>query len=390
MQVSVRESQDPKSSVLRVCHIASGDLWAGAETQVASLLWALNRDPLVEVRAILLNKGVLYQRLMASNVTTEVLDEQVLGSFEITRRLYQFCKDWKPHVVHTHRYKENCLGGLAARCANVPVVVHTAHGINEALSGWKNVKWKMNSFLADQVTKRVASGLIGVSEEISSILRERFPALNVTCIHNGIPSHATAGIGEGELTRERVGVERTAFVVGAVGRLTPVKGIEYLLEAVSQLSNDEDVPSIQVLIVGDGPSRTALGALSRRLGIDERVRFMGERHDVPQLLRLFDVFVMSSLHEGVPMALLEALAAGCPVIASAVGGIPEVVRDGQDGILVTSRDAVSIAKAIRTLYSSSSLRERFRLEGPQRVAAEFTAERMVRRTKQFYLNLVKP
>jgi len=97
------------------------------------------------------------------------------------------------------------------------------------------------------------------------------------------------------------------------------------------------VPSIQVVIVGVGPSRTALEGLAQRLGISERVRFMGERQDVPRLLGLFDIFVMPSLHEGFPWRLLEALDAGCPVIASAVGGVPEVVRDGIDGMLVPSR-----------------------------------------------------
>ena len=378
-----------KLSGLRVCHVASGDLWAGAEVQLASLLYEFKKDSFLDVRAILLNKGILYDLLTAYGIPTQVLDERVLSSVEIAKRLYRFNKDWKPHVVHTHRYKENCLGGLAASCARVPVIVHTVHGIHEALAGWENIKWRLYLLIARQITRWVASGLIGVSLEIASILKKTFAGLEVVCIHNGIQCDAVAEIRGAEVTGETVGIRAGAFVVGTVGRLTPIKGIEYLLQAVSLLVREQTVPSIQVVIVGVGPSRTALEGLAQRLGISERVRFMGERQDVPRLLGLFDIFVMPSLHEGIPMALLEALDAGCPVIASAVGGVPEVVRDGIDGMLVPSKDPAAIADAIQALYASQPLRARFQKAGPERVVTEFNAERMASCTKEFYVNLVK-
>jgi L-malate glycosyltransferase len=378
-----------KLSGLRVCHVASGDLWAGAEVQLASLLCEFKKDPFLDVRAILLNKGVLYDRLTDYGIPTQVLDERVLSSVEIAKRLYWFNKDWKPHVVHTHRYKENFLGGLAASCARVPVIVNTVHGIHEALAGWENIKWRLYTLIARQITRWVASGLIGVSVEIASILKKRFPGLEVICIHNGIQYDAMAEVSGAEVTRESVGITDQAFVVGTVGRLTPIKGIEYLLQGVSLLVHEQTVPLIQVVIVGIGPLRTELERLAQRLGISERVRFMGERQDVPSLLGLFDIFVMPSLHEGIPMALLEALAAGCPVVASAVGGVPEVVRDGKDGMLVPSKDPAAIAEAIQALHASQPLRARFQQAGPERVVTEFGAERMASCTKDFYVNLVK-
>lgn len=374
---------------LRVCHVASGDLWAGAEVQVATLLSEFKKDPSLDVCAVLLNKGVLYERLTALGISTQVLDECELNSVEIARQLYFLTKNWRPHVVHTHRYKENCLGGLAASCAKVPVIVHTVHGIHEALAGWENIKWEVYSMVARQVTRRVASGLIGVSIEIASILRKQFPNMEVACIHNGIQRDAVTEMVETGITRERIGVREPAIVVGTVGRLTPVKGIEYLLKAVALLGHERVVPPVQVVIIGGGPLRTSLQELVQSLGIEERVRFLGERHDVQRLLSLLDVFIMPSLHEGIPMALLEAMAAGCPVIATAVGGVPEVVRDGRDGMLVPPRDPVALARAIEVLHASQSLRERFGSAGPERVAIEFSAGRMASRTKEFYLSLVK-
>lgn len=377
-----------RPGALRVCHIASGDLWAGAEVQTAQLLTELKRDPTLHVEAIVLNRGVLYDCLVDVGIKTHLFDEGVLGSFELARRLYRFNKAWRPDVVHTHRIKENCLGGLAAACSNVPVIVHTVHGIQEALTGWEHVKWKCYSAVSGQVTRVVASGLIGVSFEISSFLKEKFPNLRVACIHNGIMNGVQGGANEPGMTRNHMGLAGSAFVVGLVGRLSPVKGIEYLLRAVSLLVNEQGMESIQVLIIGGGPLQKSLEALSGSLGIAAHVTFLGERHDVPSLLSLLDVCVMPSLHEGIPMALLEAMRAGCPVIATAVGGIPEVLRDGIEGMLVPSKDPKALAQAIGAMYASMPDRERFSHAGQERVAADFGSERMASRTKDFYMDLL--
>ena len=146
--------------------------------------------------------------------------------------------------------------------------------------------------------------------------------------------------------------------------------------------------SIQVLIIGGGPLQSSLEALSGSLGIAAHVKFLGERHDVPSLLSLLDVCVMPSLHEGIPIALLEAMRAGCPVIASAVGGIPEVIRDGKEGMLVPSKDPKALAQAIGAMYASTPGRARFSRAGRERVAEAFGSERMALRTKDFYLDLL--
>ena len=377
-----------RPGALRICHIASGDMWAGAEVQAAQLLMEFKKDPALHVEAILLNKGQLYDRLVASGINTHLLDEGVLSSFEIARRLYHYNKCWRPDVVHTHRYKENCLGGLAAAFSNVPVIVHTVHGVQEALAGWENVKCKCYSLVSSQVTRRVASGLIGVSLEISSLLREKFKNTRVAYIRNGMMDGVLAETDEPSITREQIGIVGPAFVVGVVGRLSPVKGIEYLLRAVSLLVNEQGMQSLQAVIIGGGPLQKSLEELSGGLGIAAHVKFLGERQDVQSLLGLLDVFVMPSLHEGIPMALLEAMRAGCPIIASAVGGIPEVIRDGKEGMLVPSKDPESLAQAIGAMYASASDRVRFRRAGMERVATEFGIERMALRTKEFYRDLL--
>jgi glycosyltransferase involved in cell wall biosynthesis len=227
-----------------------------------------------------------------------------------------------------------------------------------------------------------------VSLEISSLLREKFTNTRVACIRNGMMDGVLAGTDELSITREQIGIVGPAFVVGVVGRLSPVKGIEYLLRAVSLLVNEQGMQSIQAVIIGGGPLQKSLEELSGGLGIAAHVKFLGERHDVQSLLGLLDVFVMPSLHEGIPMALLEAMRAGCPIVASAVGGIPEVIRDGKEGMLVPSKDPKALAQAIGAMYASTPNRARFSRTGQERVAAEFGSERMASRTKDFYMDLL--
>lgn len=382
----VRDSLKP--GTLRICHVASGDLWAGAEVQTAQLLSELKKDSSLDLAAIVLNKGVLHDRLASIGINTQLVDESVLNPLEIARRLYQFNKRWRPNVVHTHRYKENVLGGLAAAWSNVPVIVHTVHGLQEAFQGWEHVKLKCHALIANQVTRMVASGLIGVSQEIESHLRREFPHIRVSCIRNGITGVTPGGVNMPGPTRKSIGIEESAFVLGSIGRLTTIKGIEYLLRAVALLVKERKLMPIHVAVIGGGPLQKSLETLSAELSITEHVRFLGERQDVPNLLRLLDVFVIPSLHEGIPMALLEAMRAGCPVIASAVGGIPEVIRDGKDGVLVPPRDPGALARAIELLYASVQDRMRLSHAGRARVEAEFDAERMAELTKEFYRTLL--
>jgi glycosyltransferase involved in cell wall biosynthesis len=210
----------------------------------------------------------------------------------------------------------------------------------------------------------------------------------VSCIRNGITAVTPAGENVPGLTRKSIGIEEPAFVLGSVGRLTTIKGIEYLLRAVALLINERGLKPMQVAVIGGGPLQKALEELSAELSINEHVRFLGERQDVPNLLRLLDVFVMPSLHEGIPMALLEAMRAGCPIVASAVGGIPEVIRDGKDGMLVPPQDPGALARAIESLYASVQDRMRLSHAGRVRVEAEFGAERMAVLTKEFYKTLL--
>jgi len=161
-------------------------------------------------------------------------------------------------------------------------------------------------------------------------------------------------------------------VVGSVGRLMPIKGIEYLIRGFGMLMRDGEAQSNRLIIVGDGPLRISLDQLAQEQGVAAQTMFLGERRDVYDVMRAFDVFTLPSLHEGVPMVLLEAMAIGVPIVASGVGGIPEVVTDGKEASLIPAQDPQAIEKALRALRDSTELRERMIEAARHRVEAQFS------------------
>ena len=178
------------------------------------------------------------------------------------------------------------------------------------------------------------------------------------------------------------GVPPAAHVVLTVGRLAPLKGLRYLLDAWSRVSS---IPDVYLVIVGNGEMEAELKAYASTLGLDGRVVFAGFRSDVPSLLARADVFVLSSLWEGLPMAAVEAMAAGCPVVATAVGGTPEVVEDGVTGLLVPPEDAPALAEALIRLLTAPELSNALAETAADRVQASYTRDALLAATRAVYL-----
>jgi glycosyltransferase involved in cell wall biosynthesis len=186
-------------------------------------------------------------------------------------------------------------------------------------------------------------------------------------------------------TRNELRLQDRGPIVGTVCRLVePKKGVSVLLRAMAALQKDGNDPHCQLLIVGDGPARASLEALSRQLGLSERTVFAGTRRDIPRILPLLDLFVLPSLYEGFGIAILEAMAAGKPVVATAVGGIPEFVVPGDTGLLVEPGKAAALAEAIGSLMRDPAKARRMGMRGRERVLAGFQMSTVVRRHEQVY------
>ena len=266
---------------------------------------------------------------------------------ETIERVRELLRQLKPNVVHTHQIGALIYAGPAARRENVPVVVHTEHINNVA---------KQRS-LSKRARIRLLWGLAGsyadrffcVSDDIADAVKayRTVPGRKVVVVPNGIDTAAFAATGDCESLRRDLGIPNGVSVIGTVGRLNEVKSQDLLIRSFAQISNQ--VPKPHLLLVGDGPERQRLQRLAEELGIADRVHFAGYQPRPEQFLHVMDIFALTSRLEGMPLAILEAWAAGRPVVASRVGGVPAIVSDGETGILFKPRDEDALTQAMSRL-----------------------------------------
>jgi glycosyltransferase involved in cell wall biosynthesis/protein-tyrosine-phosphatase len=332
---------------LHVCHVISGDLWAGAEVQVATTVAYLVQQPGLALSAVLFNEGTLAERLRALSIPVTVIDERRHGAFAITRTLTRLFRETQVDIVHTHRYSDTVVAATAAICAGVPRVVRTVHGLREPLRGWKRLKFALYELLESIALTCRADLIIAVSEQIAGDFHTARRHPEVTQIRNAIDVRTVVAKRPSHDVRRELGIRRGTIVIGTAGRLDPVKGHATLLRAAAIVLR-QGIDAV-VLIVGDGPLRHALWRIAVDLGIERSCIFTGARLDVYDLINTMDVFALPSLSEGIPMALLEAMALQVPVVATAVGGVPEVVQHGVSGLLVAPEDPEALAAACLTL-----------------------------------------
>lgn len=258
------------------------------------------------------------------------------------------------HVVHTHTTKAGVLGRLAARAAGVPIIVHTPHG--HAFKGYLGGTGSRMLVLLERVLAKITDHIICLTDA------ERHDHLRAgvgkpeqyAVVHSGIDlDRIIAARSNTRRGRREHGLPENVPLIGCIARLVPVKGIGTLLKALPEIA--KRVPHAFVVLVGDGPQREELRAESFRLGIQNRVAFLGLRNDVPDLLPLFDLVVLPSLNEGMGKVAVEAMAAGRPVVASRIVGIKDVVQDGLTGLLVPPEDPQALAQAISALLRNPTL-----------------------------------
>lgn len=360
----------------RILHVASGDLWAGAEMQAYTLLSQLGRLPDTEVAAVLMNAGMLADKLRSAGVPVYVFDEQKIVSLALVIRLCEVLRTWRPDVVHTHRQKENILASLANRaCHNVPSV-RTVHGAGEHMGapGLRGARQRVLTSLDRWCGRTLQQRIIAVTRELGERLSRDFPAERIVVIENGVDFEALdqqRGIAQFRLA------EPDAIHIGIAGRLVAVKRVDIFLESASLLHHGDFGRKWRFHVFGDGPLSLNLAARARGLRLDDSVTFHGHRDDIATCLASLDALVMCSDHEGMPMVALEASALGVPIVAHAVGGLLEVVpsefqitrhepqgyKEGveralrADGRSIAKRHAVAIRARFSAQHNATRVRD---------------------------------
>jgi len=278
-----------------------------------------------------------------------------------------------PDVIHTHQSKALWQVGPAARAAGIPLI-HTEHNdkVGKAVGWWRKVRTRVLTRLAAQY----ASKFCCVSADVARSVGRwgTVPASKIETVLNGIDVDRYADASSRAEVRASLGIPQDARVVGTVGRLNEVKRQDLLLRAVAALGPGYE--DVRVLLVGDGPERANLERLAADSGLGERTVFAGYQSSPERFLPAMDVFALTSRMEGLPLALLEAWAAGLPVVATTVGGVPEVVADGETGLLVPSGDEAAVTAALRRLLSDRGAADRLAAAGRTAVRERFSLERM--------------
>lgn len=357
------------SDSLRILQYITPSQIGGAEVHVTSLAAKL-RERGHQVEVICPRGRPLAGELAARGlprrcpVTFGKLDPIMLG------RLVWWLRRERVEVIHTHLSTASLLGSMAARLAGVPALA-TVHGLNTRTC----YNW--------------AHAIIAVSNAVKQhLVAQGLPADRITVIHNGIDLRAFARPDASEQVRQSWGIPADAPVLVTVGRLAPAKGHADLLHAFALLLRDPRWRPVRLLVVGAGPLGHSLRDLAVRLGVAEQVVFTGFQREVLPFLQAAAIFVLPSVQEGLSLAALEAMALAKPVVACRVGGTPEVVVDGQTGLLVAPGQPAELARALACLLSDPPRARAMGLAGQQRVREAFDLDQMVSRIEEVYRRLV--
>jgi glycosyltransferase involved in cell wall biosynthesis len=293
-------------------------------------------------------------------------------------RLLHYLRKQRIDVLHAHKFGSNAWGALIGRLARVPVVLAHEHS-------WSYTGKPLRRFVDRRLIARWSSRFIAVSREDQrrmSAVEGIAPSRTLFLPNAVLASTPTSG----RDIRAELGIPATAPLVGAVGLLRPEKAYQVLVRAAAQLRASQ--PEVQILIVGDGPERAALQRLAEELGVMDTVRFVGRRTDVPDILSVLDIAVCCSDSEGSPLSVMEYMQAGLPVVATRVGGIPDLIEPDVHGLLVPRGDSTALASALAELLAAPERARAMGTRAAERQRAEFDIDVLVRRIEGIYLDLL--
>jgi glycosyltransferase involved in cell wall biosynthesis len=370
-------AEDAETVPARICHL----IWAlepgGAERQVVTIAkWQKRHGHRPQV-VCLTRKGTLAAELEERGIPVTLITKKAGADFSIIGKLAQFFKEHSIDLVHTHVPTANLWGRLAAKKAGCAAIV-SEHSDMAAT----NFKFKWINRLLNGHT----AGYLVVSQHIKDLMAAAgVPAEKIKVVRNGIPGSQALDDATRAAIRKALNVSPQEPLIGTVGRLEERKDHSMLLKACAQIK--KEIPAARFMLVGDGPLRGALEKEAANLGLQNAVIFTGVRQDIPALLAALDIFVLSSVTEGISISLLEAMSAGKPCAVTQVGGNPEVVTDKVTGRLVPARDPKPLAAMVVELLNNPKRTVEMGAAAQLHVAAHFSQDSMMRGIQEAYETL---
>ena len=360
---------------IRLCHCIDNLTAGGAQQVVRHLVTGLDRGRFQPV-VYTFQEGPIGDLIRRAGVSVRLFKRNVPKlDCNLVRSLRKSFKRERIEILHTHLFGATLHAMIAATGIPRLSKVVTLHAVRE-----------------DNCLQRLAypslfstvTQVVSVSRAVSRAMDKRYRNLHskLVTIQNGIDTELFAHRSVKECMREKLNLPVDKPIIGTIGRLSTLKGYFVLLDSFAQIK--KTTPDIHLVIIGEGELLHKLLNYKDRLNLNGAVQFLGSRNDVPELLQTMDIFVMSSLSEGLPLVLLEAMASNIPVVATRVGGIPEVVEDKKNGLLVPPGDSKSLAHAISTLLCNPSLGQQLASNALRKVNFEYSAEAMVQEHEKLY------
>lgn len=372
----------PDKCKIKIAHFLSGSIeyLAGGDLVVLNLLKRLNGDrydPWVICFNEARNPGepLIISKAGLMGVKTFMINAGGLFDVGTVKRLKEFVVKNRIDILHCHGYKADVIGSLICKYGGMRKVT--------TLHGWwtgASLKLKLYNFL-DIIAIRKFDKIVAVSRPImDGLLKGGIPPDRLVYVENGVEVDRLDKSGAGKVRKELQLPEGTT-ILGMTGRLSKEKGHKYLFSAIQNMEN------VIIIVVGSGPLESRLKKLAENLNITKKVVFVGFKTNVNDYLAAMDIFLLPSLTEGLPLSLLEAMAAEKPIIASQVGGIPTVIEDRKTGLLVKPRDPVALKKAISTFIEDKDLAVRLALNARNLAVERFSLEKMAKTYESLYLDV---
>lgn len=358
---------------LRVAICSSGELYGGVEEFIYTFAEHLRDNVKIEFIVVLFHRGRLLEKLTAKGIRVELVDPAFKYDPSLPMKLARVLRKHRINIVHTHGYKSTILACLATLFYSVKII-KTEHGRQEPSKGFPGLRMSANMALDRLVTRLCVDEVVHVSKDIQAFYLNAYRRQRQSVIYNGIKTITLGNKG--------VSLDSNFINIGIVGRITEVKGHIHLINAVKRLP---DLDRLRILVLGDGPLKNTLVDYCQRSGLSERISFLGFKDNVHEYISQLDIFVMPSLHEGLPYALLEAMCLRVPIIASNVGGISEILENNTDSILIEPSDPEMIANAIRALVENKDMGKRLQENAFKKVTENFMIGKMVNEYLGVYL-----
>ncbi len=363
---------------IKVLYLLQGAGFAGAESYALSLIGELSKYKDVKCFAATCYSGPLVNYLVRKNVETFLLHGK--NNLKSIISVIVFVKKAKIDIIHCVDIKSSLVGGIASLFLRGIKTITTVHGLPEFYPKiFRQIVYSISLVIYYGLLRYIFDAKICVSNDLRTRITHIIGTKCTVVIHNGIDIAPLKASSESSTTK-------ATFTIGTVGRLEKVKGHNDLISAAQMILSERD--DIVFDIIGDGPLEESLKKTVYNLGLSNKIRFLGFRPDARKLIDKFDIFVLPSLHEGIPYVLLEAMAAGKPVVCTCVGGVPEVVTHNLDGILVSPKDPIGLCNALKDLLAKRDFMEMLGKNARDTIQKRFSSTLMSERTYSLYLDLM--